>query len=327
MFWRRVGLGVILPAFLAAFIGVSGCITAPSPWPPDKKPRVVVTIPPLVSFVKNVAGENGAVQCLCTTTGPHHYEYNVQNTLQLHDADLFLAIGMGLDNKFADPMYDHSQNPHLIRGRTYLHLGDGLPAKLKLKSKDHDGDHKDAHGHDHEHGEFDPHVWLGIAPAKQMVDQICEALIAVDREHENDYAANAEEYKKKLDRLHADGKKSLPRDSKIISFHESLGYFADSFNLDVVDVIERAPGSAPTPGDINRLKTQIQDQHVKVVAVEPQYASNNSAETLKKEVGDKDVKLVVVDPLETADEKDLTNEKWYEDRMRANIDNLAKALK
>jgi ABC-type Zn uptake system ZnuABC Zn-binding protein ZnuA len=333
MFWRRLGLYLIPPGFLAVLLGVAGCLTADSPWPSGKHPRVVVTIPALYSFVKNVAGEHGAIRCLCTTTGPHHYEYNVQNNLQLREADLFLAIGLGLDDKFSEKMYEHSQNPKLAKGRTYLRLGDTLASNLKYKMPDHDEDekdnkdHKDAHHDEHDHGEFDPHVWLGIEQAKNMVDQIRDALSAVDREHDEEYATNAADYKKTLDKLHSDGKKSLEKkeSKQIISFHESLQYFAKSFGLTIVDAIERAPGSPPTSGDMAKLKEVCKTKKVHVIAAEPQYASYNAAEQLKKEVGEK-ITIVEVDPLETADERDLSNPKWYEERMRKNIENLAKAL-
>jgi zinc transport system substrate-binding protein len=338
MFWRRLGLYLVLPACLTALLAVSGCITAPDPWPPGSKPpRVLVTIPPLYSFVKNVAGDHATIRCLCTTTGPHHYESDsVQDAMQLRTANLFLAIGLGLDEKFADRMAEHSQNPNL----RYIRLGNSLPAKLKLKTEDHDEDekdhkdhkdhqdHKDAHGH--EHGEFDPHVWLGIEQAKNMVEQIRDALKVADpdTQHAKDYDANAAKYLETLEKLREDGKKSLKdkKNLKIISFHESLEYFEKSFGIDIVGVIERAPGSTPTSGDINDLVKLCKEKDVRVIAVEPQYASNNVAAQLQKELGGGKVLLVEVDPLETAEEKELKSAKWYEERMRANIDNLAKAL-
>ena len=37
------------------------------------------------------------------------------------------------------------------------------------------------------------------------------------------------------------------KDRRIISFHESLGYFAKEFDITIVDVIEEGPGQEPGP--------------------------------------------------------------------------------
>jgi hypothetical protein len=66
-----------------------------------------------------------------------------------------------------------------------------------------------------------------------------------------------------------------------------------------------------------------------VIAVEPQYSTSTSGETLKKELvakGLTDAKLVEIDPLETVRPDDLTPD-WYEKKMRENLKALADALK
>ena len=68
---------------------------------------------------------------------------------------------------------------------------------------------------------------------------------------------------------------------------------------------------------------------VRVIAVEPQYASHQSPKQLKAELeaaGVQDVVIVELDPLETATAAELTPD-WYERKMRTNLENLAKVLK
>jgi len=323
---RRVGLGFILPGLLAGLLAFLGCSKAPPPWGGAPAPRVVVTIPALYSFVKNVAGDRGAIRCLCTTTGPHHYDPDTTDRSLLRGASLFLANGSGLDDKFANPLHDERETSQV----PYFRLSEGL-GKLRLKNEDHDEDEKDAkegHHDEHSHGEFDPHVWLGIEQAKHMVDQIRDKLSEVDSDHAGEYVANARKYNGKLDKLLAEGKKKLEgkKSRKLIAFHDSLEYFARSFDLKIVDVIEKAPGETPTGPELQKLKGLCKkDDGPRVIAVEPQYASNTSAELLKKEVGDK-IAIIVVDPLETADAGELGDPRWYENHIRTNIDNLVKAL-
>jgi ABC-type Zn uptake system ZnuABC Zn-binding protein ZnuA len=325
--FARSALVVVAAAVLAS--GMPGCSRSTPAWQNrGGPPRVVVTIPALDSFVRNVGGKRVGVICLCTTKGPHHYEYNPTDAMLLRDADLFLAIGLTLDDKFADQMQDESHNARL----RYVKLGERLPKKLLLKGEGHE-EGKDEKGHEHEHGEYDPHVWLGIPQAIALVELICHELKIVDAGHAKEYEDNAAAYIEKLKKLHADGKAKLKdnKDRKIIAFHESLAYLADSFGLEIVDAIERAPGEEPLPGHLAKLVEKCKTSHVRILAVEPQYPQGSSADILKKEV--KDIKLVEVDPLETADaadlredQKELKSADWYETKMRQNVATLAKSL-
>ncbi len=294
-------------------------------------PHVVVTIPALDNFVRNVGGDHVGVVCLCTNKGPHHYEYNPQDAMVLRDADLFFAIGLTLDDKFADPMQVESHNARL----RYVKLGERLPEKLLRKGEEHEDKEEAKHEHGHEHGEHDPHVWLGIEQAIALVEMIRDELKAVDTNasHADDYDKNAAAYIKKLKDLHAYGKDKFKdkKDRNLIAFHESLGYFAQSFGLTIVDAIEVAPGHEPPPGHLTKLVEKCKEKNVRIIAVEPQYPKGTSAEVLQKEV--KGLEFVVVDPLETVeradlkeDEKELKSKDWYKDKMKQNIDALAKGL-
>jgi ABC-type Zn uptake system ZnuABC Zn-binding protein ZnuA len=124
------------------------------------------------------------------------------------------------------------------------------------------------------------------------------------------------------------------KDRKLITFHESMNYFAapESFNLKIVKVIERKAGDKPTSGELKDLVAECKKEGVRVIAREPQYeegAENNPAVLLKKELekSDKDAQLITLDPLETAKSADLQNADWYEKKMRENLKALAEALK
>ncbi|HTU18283.1 MAG TPA: metal ABC transporter substrate-binding protein [Gemmataceae bacterium] len=335
---RNIMGACLIVAALALASGLPGCARSTPVWNnhPGGPPRVVVTIPALDNFVRNVGGKHVAVVCLCTTQGPHHYQYDAEDAMLLRQADLFFAIGLTLDEKFADPIQIESHNAHL----QYVKLGERLPKKLLLANREeHEHEHGKEeegheHGHDHEHGANDPHVWLGIEQAKAMVEIIRDELKKADPKHEADYDKNAKSYLKQLDKLLAYGKKQLEgkKDRKIIAFHESLGYFAKSFDLNIVDVIEVAPGSEAAGPHLTKLADKCKKENVRVIAVEPQYPQESSAKVLKEH--NKDLELVVVDPLETADKNDLAkdgkelqNQDWYDKKMKQNLDNLAKALR
>jgi ABC-type Zn uptake system ZnuABC Zn-binding protein ZnuA len=320
-----------------------GCSRSTTVWRDRGSPRVVVTIPALDNFVRNVGGEHVGVVCLCTTQGPHHYQYDTQDAILLREADLFFAIGLSLDDKFADPIQTESHNPHLH----YVKLGDKLrdgdekrKEKLLLRLPEHEEhgkEEKHEHGHEHEHGDFDPHIWLGIPQAIALVEIIRDELKRADPNHAGDYDKNAANYIQKLNDLHAYGKERLKdkTNRKIIAFHESLGYFAKSFDVDIVDVLEVTPGAEASQPHMVKLAKECKEKDVRVIAVEPQYPTETSAKILRGAMKDKDkqIAFVEIDPLETAeksdlkaDEKELKSSQWYEKKMRQNLDNLAKSL-
>jgi ABC-type Zn uptake system ZnuABC Zn-binding protein ZnuA len=311
-----LGLGVISALWLG------GCSRALDPWQDEAgPPRVVVTIPPLYSFVKAVAGERAGVKCLCTTKGVHHFEFDPRDTLLLRGANLFLAIGLTLDDRFADKLDARSQNPDL----RYVKLGEKLPEKLLRKLP-----HAIRHG-DHVHHGHDPHVWLGIEQTVALVGIIRDELVKADKGHAAEYRKNAAAYVGRLKKLQKEGRKMLQgkNNQRIITFHDSLRYFATGFGLEIADVIELGPGDEPSPTHLAKLVKLCREEPVGAIAAEPQFAEG-SAGRLRDELKSKgvEVALIKIDPLETAEAGPLQEQadRWYEGRMRANLKALADGL-
>jgi ABC-type Zn uptake system ZnuABC Zn-binding protein ZnuA len=320
MFTRRTVLSSLVVVALGSAVWLVGCSEARDPWEGKPTPHVLVTIPPLYSFAKNVAGEHGEVKCLCTETGPHHYEASTTDLRTLRGATCFFTVGLGLDDKFAEPMVKTTDKKD-----AQVEVGEQLPDKLKLKPR---GGHeeKGAKHDEHQHGEIDPHVWLGTPQAIKMVELIRDELKKADKDHAKDYDQNAEAYVKELKKLHDDGVEMLKdtKNRRIISFHDSLEYFAQEFDIKIVGVIEEGPGQEPGGKKMRELVELCVKEDVHVIAVEPQYPKTSAAtavlKALEKE-GKKNVKLVEIDPLETA-AKDLSAD-LYVKKMRQNLKNLA----
>jgi ABC-type Zn uptake system ZnuABC Zn-binding protein ZnuA len=326
---KRLGYSaVVVVAGFAAAVGFVGCSSAPNPWDKTPSPRVVATFPPLYCFAKGVLGDHGGAHSLCDATGPHHYEPSGADSYWLRGADLFVANGLDLE-RWADRADQTSQNAPLV----YLKVGDKLPKDLLLEAEHEDEHDKGKAGHAHEHGEHDPHVWLGTPQAIRIVELIRDQLKGVDKAHAEDYDNNAKKYVEGLKGLQAYGEEQFKgaKDRKIISFHDSLHYFAKSYGLTIVDVIEEGPGDEPTGPKMTNLVKKCVEEKVRVIAVEPQYPKTTSARVLQDELRKKNhqVALVEIDPLETADKGELEKEgaRWYEKKMRENLKRLAEALK
>src|SRR5262249_10185314 len=157
-------------------------------------------------------------------------------------------IGLQLEKKdLVDRLKKNSHN----RDIHIIELGETEKLKKRLieDEDEHEHAHEEEHGHDHEkgqeeehgheHGAHDPHVWLGIPEAIIIVETIRDHLKNQDPAHKQGYQDRAANYIQKLRDLQAYGVEALKnkKNRKLISMHESLRYFARSFDLKVVGTI------------------------------------------------------------------------------------------
>jgi zinc transport system substrate-binding protein len=331
------GLGAVVAAAVVLPLSCGG---GSKPWAGlGGPPRVVATFPPLDCFVQNVGGKHVGVLSLCTASGPHEFDPSTTDKQKLQEADLFVINGLGLEDRFASSMAEASGNAKL-RGANapgVVNLGKHLiEAKLVDKFGEHDehdhGKKEEAHGDDHKHGEYDPHVWLGIPQAVKMVEVIRDALNDADAAHKADYDRHAIEYVATLKKLHEEGLAALKEKTnrKIVTSHDSLHYFAESFEIEVEGAIELQPGIHPDEATFAKLVKTCKEEGVRVIATEPQSKNSPWAQRLLTELRNKgvtDVEVISLDPLETLTDPEKLDAGWYERRMRANIDELKKALR
>ncbi|MCX7699329.1 MAG: zinc ABC transporter substrate-binding protein [Gemmataceae bacterium] len=321
---------VILSWSLAAAVAIAlvGCGRVADPWSDATGPRVVTSFVPLYCFAKNVAGPDAQVLCVMGDTGPHHFDPGPHHAVAIRRADVFVINGLGLDNSIARKLIRSSRN----RDVKLVEAAANIPtSQLREGGCTCGHEHGDEHAqHDPSHVHYDPHVWLGIPEAILMVQAIRDALISVDPEHRSGYESRAAAYVERLQRLADEGRALLQgkSDRKLLTFHDSLFYFARTFELEVVDSIEATPGQEPDSQKLKEIIQTSKSKGVRVIAVEPQYSSDTSARVILKALRNEgiDAEFVVVDTLETARPDEL-NESYYEDRMRQNLQNLAKKLK
>lgn len=318
---RRVFLivAVLLTGCLVPFVG-TGC-SADNEWPDRGGPKVVVSFAPLYCFATNVAGDDAVIKNLMTSTGPHDFNPTDNDARVLRKADVLFINGIDLDNDVAMRMKRGSGNRKL----KLIELGSRIPDSQLMEGICHHADHA---GHNHGH---DPHVWLSPDMAIIQVNGIRDELKALDPDHATNYDKRADEYIAKLNALKSDGVEMLKdkKDRNIVSFHDSLGYFSRSFNLTVVGTVQSKPGVEPTTEEMKKLIDVCKAKHVRLIAVEPQYTSNNAGRVVierLKEAGIDNPVLVEIDTLETVRPEDLTPD-WYEKRLRANLEALKAAMK
>jgi zinc transport system substrate-binding protein len=322
-FLNVLGLGLLAAVLTLVLIGCGKNPTT-NESTSTHGPKVVVSFAPLYCFAKNVAGDDASVTNVMTTTGPHDFNPTESDVRLISNADIFFIIGLGLDEEQAEKMKTGSGNTNL----KVIELGEKLP---KDKLREGHEEHAES-GADHHHGKQDPHVWLSPERAVVMVNAIRDELKAADPAHAAAYDSRAAAYVAKLNDLKTYGEVKLKgkKDNRLVTFHESMTYFADDFKLDIRGVLTKKPGEEPGATQMQELIRICADKEkpTRLIAVEPQYSTSNSGETLKKELAAKGVAnpvLVEFNTLETVKSDELKPD-WYEKEMKTNIDKLAAAL-
>jgi len=262
-------------------------------------PSVIATTTIWADVTREVACDGLAeVDTIIPAGGdPHSFEPSLRDREALGDAALVVANGLGLEESLEDTI-----DAVEAEGVTIVRVGesiDPLPADASGDDDDQKGDddHEDTGddgdgGHD-DHGSEDPHIWFDPTRVAATLPVIADGLAAagVDR---SALDACVTDYSERLERLDAelqDTVATLPIERRLlITNHDSLSYFADRYDFEVVGSVIPSPSSlaATNPGDLEELATLIADTGVPAIFAETQHSSDDT-DALAARVGDVEV--------------------------------------
>lgn len=271
---------------------------------PDKSDEtlIVTSFYPMYIFTSNIANNVEGVKVVNMTepqTGClHDYQLVPSDMKVLEKADIFVINGAEMES-FLDKVTSQLSTLTIIEAAAGMDLLED------------------------EHGEANPHVWVSISGAIQEVKNITEGLVKADPANEAAYRKNSEEYIERLENLKQSMHEALNdiRTRDIVTFHEAFPYFASEFNLNIITVIEREPGSEPSAGELAATINAIKDAQAKVLFREPQYPAK-AAESIAAQTGGK---LYILDPVVTGPKEAPLDS--YEKTMEENLNVLIEALK
>lgn len=308
------------------------------------RPLVVASIFPIYDLTRQVAGDAVRVELLLRPgRGVHDYNPTTKDARRVAGAKIAFIVGLDLDEWTQKVIESSGADAAIVK------LGEKVETtRFRLErvgevDGDHDGheghdegehehegeheredDHEDDHGkpegHHHAVDADDPHVWLSVPLAIEMVDHIAAELGTAFPEHKGAFGANAKKLKGELEKLHAEIGAEVETFSRktFVTFHGSFGYFAAEYGLEIAAVIEPYPGKEPSAVYLKEVLEAIGKKPVGALYTEPQLDSR-PAEVLAKEAR---LPLRVLDPV-----GGLENRESYEQMMRFNLAALAESLK
>ncbi|MGE5261828.1 MAG: metal ABC transporter substrate-binding protein [Acidobacteriota bacterium] len=268
-------------ALFVLLVLASGCapVTAPTSGANSSgsKKTIVVTYSVLGAVVRDLAGDQANVVVpMPNGQDPHEWEPSAKDIETLNKADFIVQNGLGLEAGMGKTLAQaRKSGVRFFTASDYIAVrkvgpDEGLPT----------GDPDQAAG------AKDPHLWMDPLTIKLVVDALAVRLesdlgIAV--------ADRARDLDSRLDTLNqelADQVRALPpANRRLVTGHESLGYFAQRYDFKLVGALipNLSSQAQVSASELAALKKQIQDNQVKAIFVElgtpPAVASAISKET------------------------------------------------
>lgn len=293
---------ILMILTLCAMVVVAGCGGVSEK--KEDKFHIVTSFYPMYIDAANIAQGVEGVEVINMTkpqTGClHDYQLTTEDMKTLEKADVFIINGIGMES-FMEKAMEAQKGLKVIDA-----------SKSDKINVIMNGD------------EPNPHVWMSvtysIAQVKAITSQLCE----LDPAHEKEYKKNALDYVMKLEKLREDMHAELDTlpNKDIVTFHEAFPYFAKEFRLHIAAVIEREPGTEPTPKELEDTIGIVSKLPVKALFTEPQY-SPAAAETIARETG---AHVYILDPVVTGEANEKARDA-YIDSMKKNMEVLREALK
>ncbi len=229
----------------------------------------------------------------------HDYSLNVRQVKAAETAETIVISGGGLEE--------------FMHG--LLHDTDPIDASadIDLLCPEDAHDHEAHEGHHHE---SDPHIWLSPVLAARMCRNISDGLTSRYPEYSETFSANLEPLLADLEMLQSYGDSTLSGLAcrKMITFHDGFAYFAEAFDLTILEAVEEESGSEASARELIHLIEEVEHHSLPAIFTEKS-GSVSAASIIARETG---CGTFALDMAMAGDS--------YFDAMYHNIDTIREAL-
>ena len=296
----------------------------------------------------------------------HSYDLRPSDMIEIRESDMFIYTGKymetwaqtiidSLDDSvmvvdvsdgitlekeedyFVDELEEHGEDEH--DEDAHEHNEDEHEEEA---AHEHDEDEHEeaAHGHEDEHNEeqhtshshaghtheYDPHIWTSPVYAMQMVENIVDALVAEDPQHESEYRQRADEYIAKLKELDSAFRQvSETAQHRTIFFggRFAMTYFVREYGFNCVSAYHDCSAeSEPSISSVMKMIDEIKASGAKAVFYE-ELVDPKVARTIAEETK---VKLLLLHSAHNISREEYENGVTYLDIMWQNVKNLEEGL-
>lgn len=256
---RLLAFALLAVATMAAACGSGEAEPGDGP----ARPRVVVTTSILGSLVAELAGDVADVSVLMPNgVDPHDWQPSAREVEAIHEADIVVVNGLDLEQGLTGAIAE-AEREGVAVFRATDHVEVRTIAAGELGEEHGEGEHGA--------GSEDPHIWTSPAAMRAVVSALAASLAA---EAGLDVGERASDLEARLDELDREIQRMLagiaPERRKLVTGHESMGYFADRYRFELIGAI--IPGlssqAEASAADLARLADQVRAAGATVVFIE-----------------------------------------------------------
>jgi zinc transport system substrate-binding protein len=217
---------------------------------PTGKLNAVVSIVTYADFVKQIGGEKVNVDILIPANeNPHTFEPSPKSIKVIENADVIFKVGEPFEfEKIFYDKYDF-ENDSVIA----TDCSEGL---RKISGN--------------------PHMWLSIKNAKQIVLTILNSLLKASPENKKYFLERYETYSKHLINLEEELLAKFERleNRTLMVFHPAWTYFAEEFDLEEISIEHE--GKSPKAKQLKELIDLAENKNVKAIFVDSRSDVSNA---------------------------------------------------
>lgn len=230
--------------------------------------KIVTSIYPVFSLVKNVSGDINDVQLLISQNlSPHDYKPKPSDIKRLKEAEIVFVV----DESFES--FINSKNLEQLNIVSLIKASD-----VRLLDVRHAGcgcDKGHSHKHAHEHV-YDLHFWGNPHNAKMAVNAIALKLGEIDPDNGQIYIANAIKTVAKIEAMDKRIEEILSsvRQYPFIVFHDGYQYFEDYYGLKNVGSVTQGHNAIYGAKTLKKIINTVKETNAKCIFAEPQSSPN-----------------------------------------------------
>ncbi|MBA3581624.1 MAG: zinc ABC transporter substrate-binding protein [Gammaproteobacteria bacterium] len=228
--------------------------------------HIVATLAPLASLASMVAGEHATVTTLLTSNAdPHDFQLKPSQRVQLMNADLVIGVGPTLEGRIWEGSTNTRKPFRILQLQSLTTLSILQNRGFDLHTADHAHDHTQNNLHT-----IDPHMWLSIKNAKQIVLAITNHLIKVAPAKISVWQKNSNAAIAQLSTLEKDLQKEMQPLKKLryIISHDGYQYFEKEYGLAPAGLVALDNEHIPSARRLNELRKQVLNTKIDCVFYE-----------------------------------------------------------
>jgi zinc/manganese transport system substrate-binding protein len=248
--------------------------------------HVVTTTQDTRSIAEIIGGDKVEVFAIATGyQNPHFVDPKPSYIIKLSKAELYVTLGLDLENSWSVPLLTSSRNMKIQKGSDgYVDASIGVTL-MQVPSSINRGE-----GDIHIYG--NPHYWLDPLNGKVIARNICNGLEKISPENKAFFEANLKTFNDNIDLKLKSWLASMAhlKGTKVVAYHNEWCYFENRFGLQIVDFLEPKAGIPPTPSQLVKIIKEVKENSIRVIITSP-YFTTSSSDVVSKQTGAKTLVL------------------------------------